>query len=164
MAPYEIKPAEAFELDVCAEVIRQSFATVAQDFGLTPENCPSNGAFLKTERLTAEQEQGKRMFALHSAGSIAGFVAVGCLEDGVFTIEKLAVLPEHRHNGYGKSLLDYAIQQAKNLGGEKISIGIIEEHTVLKNWYIMSGFVPTGSKVFEHLPFTVGFMEYQISE
>lgn len=162
MTAYEIKAVQDAELDACADVIRQSFLTVAKDFGLTPENCPSNGAFIKSDRLLAEKEKGNLMYALHANNIIAGFVAIGKLPDGTFTIEKLAVLPEYRHNGYGRVLINYAKEQVQRLGGTKISIGIIEENVILKNWYTANGFTSTGTKVFEHLPFTVGFMEYNI--
>jgi hypothetical protein len=52
----------------------------------------------------------------------------------------------------------------KELGGHKISIGIIEENTVLKRWYSNNGFIHLGTKTFDHLPFTVGFMEAVIAE
>ena len=42
-----------------------------------------------------------------------------------------------------------------------IKIGIIEESTVLKNWYISNGFVHTGTKKFDHLPFTSGYLEWR---
>ncbi len=159
MEACEIKEVRQNELEACAEVIRQSFGTVARDFGLTLENCPTNGAFIKVERLFAEREKGNRMYALYTMGKLTGFLELEKLGERLYAIEKLAVLPEHRHNGYGKLLLAYAKQQAAALGGEKISIAIIEENTVLKGWYIANGFIPTGTKVFAHLPFTVGFLE-----
>ena len=72
----------------------------------------------------------------------------------------LAVLPEYRHNGFGKLLLDHAKDVVKASGGNVIKIGIIEESTVLKNWYIANGFVHTGTKKFDHLPFTSGYLEW----
>ncbi len=159
MAACEIKEVRKAELEACAEVVRQSFATVARNFGLTLENCPTNGAFIKAERLYAERAKGNCMYALHAAGKLAGFFELEKLEEHLYAIERLSVLPEHRHNGYGTLLLAYAKQQASALGGEKISIAIIEENTVLKRWYMANGFVPTGTKVFAHLPFTVGFLE-----
>ena len=44
----------------------------------------------------------------------------------------------------------------------KIKIGIVEENTVLKEWYKTFGFVHTGTRKYEHLPFTVGFMELEL--
>ena len=77
--------------------------------------------------------------------------------------EKLAVLPQYRHNGYGKKLIAFAKEKAKEMGAAKITIGIIEENARLKNWYASNGFIHTGTREFSHLPFIVGFMEYPIS-
>lgn len=32
------------ELPLCLRVIHEAFGTVAEEFGLTPDNCPTNGA------------------------------------------------------------------------------------------------------------------------
>ena len=47
-------------------------------------------------------------------------------------------------------------------GAKKLSIGIIYEQKVLKDWYKDIGFRETGIRKFEHLPFTVGFMEIDL--
>ena len=41
-------------------------------------------------------------------------------------------------------LVENSIDQASKLGGMKISIGIIDENTVLKTWYKKLGFIETG--------------------
>ena len=103
---------------------------------------------------------GWHMFALFSGDKIIGYVSLSKEDDNTFELHNLAVLPELRHNGYGKMLLDYAKDKVKSLGGSKIKIGIIEESTILKNWYIANGFVHTGMKKFDHLPFTSGYLEW----
>jgi len=77
-------------------------------------------------------------------------------------MHNLAVIPELRHKGYGKQLLNFCITKVKEAGGVKIAISITEKNTVLKNWYAEYGFVHTGTKTFEHLPFTVGYMELEL--
>ena len=42
------------DIPAAAEVIRQAFATVAEAFELTEENCPTNGAFLRDAALAEE--------------------------------------------------------------------------------------------------------------
>lgn len=85
------------------------------------------------------------------------------INDDSVELNNLAVLPEYRYLGIGEELVDYAITYSKNiLGANKIKIGIVEENTILKEWYEKIGFVHTGTKKFEHLPFTVGFMEIEI--
>lgn len=76
-------------------------------------------------------------------------------------LHNLAVLPECRHNGFGKMLLDHAKDIVKMVGGKTIKAGIIEESDVLKNWYIANGFVHIGTKKFDHLPFTSGYLEWK---
>lgn len=162
MAETAIREVRFDELDAFAEIIRQSFATVAADFGFTEHNCPTNGAFIRTERLVSDWSRGDLMAGLFADGEPAGFVQLAQQNDSVFELGKLAVLPQQRHAGYGHSLLDWAQNAVRDRGGRKITIGIIEENTVLKNWYQAYGFVHTGTQVFPHLPFTVGFMELLI--
>lgn len=150
------------ELDACADVIRRSFGTVAEEFGLTAKNCPTNGAFLKIERLVSEMNQGVCLYGLYCTGTLIGFMELKEKDEGAFTLEKLAVLPEYRHNGGGGRLLAYACGEVEKMGGNRIKIGIIEENTRLKAWYLKYGFIHTGTACFAHLPFTVGFMEKQI--
>lgn len=150
------------ELERCAQVIREAFGTVAKDFGLTPQNCPTNGAFIQPERLIADLQKGNLMYGLFAAGEMAGFMQLETGREGAVILEKLAVLPELRHNGYGKALLEYAKKKVGELGASRLLAAIIEENAVLKQWYLSSGFIHTGTKVFEHLPFTVGFLEVAI--
>ncbi len=77
-------------------------------------------------------------------------------------MEKLAVLPEYRHRGFGKKLMDFVFDYVKQRNGDTVSIGIINEYSVLKNWYSDYGFVETAVEQFEHLPFAVCFMEKKI--
>ena len=101
------------------------------------------------------------MYALYAEEDIIGYMSVSKESDGSCELHNLAVLPEYRHNGFGKLLLDHAKETVKSLGGNTIKIGIIEESTVLKNWYISNGFVHTGTKKFDHLPFTSGYLEWR---
>ena len=148
------------ELDECLKVIHRSFSTVAEQFGLTKENCPKHTSFIPLSFLETQMNWGWYMYALHLDGKIIGYVSLSKEGDKVFELHNLAVLPEFRHKGYGKLLLDFAKEKATSLGGAKIKIGIIEESTILKNWYIQNGFVHIGTKKYDHLPFTSGYMEW----
>jgi ribosomal protein S18 acetylase RimI-like enzyme len=150
------------EIEWCAAVIRKGFGTVARSFGLTIENCPTNGAFMKTERLKEDWEKGKDMYVLLSDNLIIGFMELEKKEESRVELQKLTVLLKYRHYGYGRRLIEYAKQRAKELDAEAMTIGIIEENTVLKDWYLKNGFLHNGTHVFEHLPFTVGFLSMKI--
>jgi len=139
-------------------VIRDSFRTVAIEFGLNELNCPTHPSLMTLDKLL-ELEKKARLFGLFLANVQVGFVAIEKADDTLYYMDKLAVLPEYRHKGYGRKLVRFVFEQVKKSKGERISIGIINESTVLKNWYIGNGFAKTGTKKFEHLPFTVCFME-----
>ncbi|SDH48234.1 GNAT family N-acetyltransferase [Desulfosporosinus hippei] len=144
---------------VCSlNVIKDSFTTVAREFKLTEENCPSNPAFINLENLMTMKNKGIAMFGLFEKNNQIGFVAVEKADDSCY-LERLAVLPDYRHKGYGKLLMDFVFNYAKAQGAKKVSIGIIDENSVLKDWYEIYGFRETGLKKYEHLPFTVCFME-----
>lgn len=161
---YFIRKLEKKDINECLKTIRSSFVTVANDLNLTPENAPTNPAFLSAESFTEALKKGVEYFVLESNSKIAGCIALeeSQKESSVYFIERLSVLPEERHKGYGKMLIDFVFDHAKKKNGRLISIGIINENTILKNWYSDYGFKETGIKNFEHLPFTVCFMEKSI--
>lgn len=147
------------ELDKWVELLRNSFITVADDFGITRENAPTNPAFADEDSLSKMIEKGVSLFGAYYDSRRAGFVALENAGSGCWYMERLAVLPEYRHKGIGRKLMDFAFAAVKDRGGSKISIGIIDENKVLKNWYTEYGFIETGTKAFKHLPFEVCFME-----
>ena len=150
------------QLDICLDIVHKSFQTVADEMILTKDNCSSYTAFMPIEKLISQFENNTPMLLYQYNGCFAGYFSVSFNDDSV-ELNNLAVLPEYRHLGIGKELVDYAITYSKNiLGANKIKIGIVEENTILKEWYEKIGFVHTGTQKFEHLPFTVVFMEIEI--
>ena len=157
-----ISPLSKHHLPMYAEVIRQSFTTVAHELNLTQENCPGHTSFISNEKLESVYTDKYYPFGYFLDEKLVGFVAITDNGNDIFEIHNLAVLPEYRHSKYGKELLDFCKTKVKELGGNKIAIGIIEENIMLKEWYLANGFIHTGTKQFEHLPFTVGFMEWSV--
>ena len=102
------------------------------------------------------------MYGYYLNNSIIGYVSLENKGNSIFELRNLSVLPEYRHKGCGKQLLDFCKAKVRELNGNKITISIIEENTMLKDWYILNNFVHTGTKLFDHIPFTVGFMECTI--
>ena len=141
-----------------AQVIRQAFWTVAEAFGLTEENCPTNGAFLRDEALVEELDRGTALYGLFDEGGMAGVAALKRKDDAVFHLEKLAVLPERRGRGYGAALVAHAAETARKAGGGTLSIGVMYENRWLVRWYERNGFVRKETRMFAHLPFVVCFM------
>ena len=145
-----------------ARVIRNSFRTVAKEFNLTRENCPTHPSFITVRQLTELKEKRVNLFGGIIRETQVGFVALEKAEEALYYMEKLAVLPDYRHHGYGQKLVEFAVEYARNHNGKKISIGTIDEHTILKDWYKTLGFKEVSTRKFNHLPFTVCYMEIEI--
>lgn len=150
------------EMLVSVEVIRKSFQTVADEFGLTRENTPTNAAFIRFEDLVKMKEQGAYLFGLYTQGIQIGFFTIEKNPNALYYLNKLAVLPAYRHLGYGGQILNFAFDYIKRSGGGKISIGIINENSILKKWYQSYGFSEVMIKTYSHLSFKVCFMEKNI--
>jgi len=164
---FEIREIAADEyLPAVCEVIRLAFATVAEEFHLTPQNCQKHPAFLSDSDLAESlQKPGVIffcVFANDSNDALVGFVAIWPKGHGVYELTRLCVLPAHRHAGLGARLLQAAVQSAKKHGARRISIGIIAENEQLKRWYENHGFTVTAVREYSHLPFTVCEMEREL--
>ena len=156
-----IKKIEQKDLSECVQVIRDSFATVAEEFNITEENAPRFTAFATDEgRLNWHLNGEHRSMFGHYAGSImVGYYSLLWMENGECELNNLAVLPAYRHEGIGAKLLTHAFEKAKEQGCIKMKIGIVEENQVLKKWYETFGFVPVGTQKFDFFPFTCGYMK-----
>jgi len=147
------------DLNNSVNVIRDAFKTVALEFNLTCDNCPSSPAFVTFGQLRDLRIKGVKLFGLFQDSVQLGFVAVEQADDTVYYLEKLAVPPQYRRRGYGKKLVEFALEYVRSRKGKKVSLGMIDQSTALKDWYKKLGFCERGTKKFDHLPFIVCFME-----
>jgi diamine N-acetyltransferase len=151
------------EIKRCHEVISKSFETVARELKLTKENAPTHPSFITLDKIKKSVKNGVKYIGIFSEKELLGCIAIEKSDTpGTFYIERFSVLPVYRKKGFGKALLDNAFLRIKELGGEKVSIAVINEHFYIKNYYLKYGFKETGIKTFRHLPFTVCFMEKKI--
>lgn len=114
------------------------------------------------KKLQEQLKSGNSMFLYEYRNELVGYFSLE-VNGNSAELNNLSVLPEYRHLGIGKGLVSFAVDYSKNtLGVNKLKIGVVDENAVLKEWYGKLSFVHTGTKHFEHLPFTVGFMELDI--
>ncbi|NJK86217.1 MAG: GNAT family N-acetyltransferase [Bacteroidales bacterium] len=141
--------------------MNSSHATVAREFGFTKESNPTNNAFIDELTLRSQLNKGIELYAMTIDKKMVGCIAIekSLKEADTFYIEKVSVIPEYRHFGYGVKLMDFATAKIKESGGKTISIALIDSNLRLKNWYKLQGFTETQVKDFEHLPFRVSFMK-----
>ncbi len=157
-----IRPAHTDDIQTLVSLLRRACAAVARRFGLTEENCPKSPAFYTEDRARADFERSVQYYILEDDAEARGCVALEQAKPEVGYLERLAVLPEYRSKGYGSALVRHVFAQAQAIGLKRIGIGIIFEDARLREWYRRFGFVETGTKAFDHLPFIVGFMEKEL--
>ena len=152
------------DLSEIVKVLNVSHGTVAEEFGFTRESNPSNNAFIDKTTLKQQLSNGINLYAMSVNNKITGCVAVekSAKEKDTFYIEKVSVKPEFRHKGYGIELMNFACSKIKAEGGRFVSIALIDSNTKLKDWYLKQGFIESGFKDFEHLPFRVSFMRKEV--
>ena len=152
------------DLSESVNVLNLYHGTVAKEFGFTLDDNPSNNAFIDVITLKNQLEKGIELFILMDGDKTIGCIAIekSIKEIGTFYIEKVSVVPEYRHNGYGTMLMNFATEKIKKSGGKSISIALINSNTILKQWYLNQGFFETSIKDFPHLPFRVCFMNKQL--
>lgn len=156
-----IKAIEPKDIAECVNVIRESFGTVAQEFGFTEENAPRFTAFATTkERLMWQlYKENRPMYAFYEEDKVVGYYSLLLQENKECELNNLCVLPDSRHKGIGEELLMHAFQTAQEFECTKMNIGIVEENRLLRDWYEKLGFVHIGTKKFDFFPFTCGYME-----
>lgn len=147
------------EIKECVNVIREAFSTVAEQYGITRENCPTYAAYRTFSQMKVMKENGVKLFSLFEQNKQVAFACLSENGGKTYTMGLLSTRPEFRHMGYGNMLMDFIFDYVKSIGGDKVLIWLMDENKVLKDWYIKYGFVETGIRKAENIPFTICDME-----
>lgn len=157
---YLIRIGTKADIDVLIDIIRDSFLDVAERFGLTPQNSPTHPSNCRPEWLLREINRGVDFYILENDGQPVGCAALEKINDEICYLERLAVLPRERRQGFGEALVRHVLSNARLLHAYRVQIGIIAEHQELHDWYEKLGFEDVESKKFPQHVFGVTFMSY----
>ena len=159
-----IREVKREDIPICVSIIRSSFKIVADEYGFTKKNAPRFTAFaISEDRLYWQMDEEHRpMFVFEKDGTICGYYSLLIQGDGACELNNLAVLPQYRHHGIGKQLLDHSFSFAKSMGCHVMNIGIVEENTVLRKWYEQNGAIHIGTQKFGFFPFTCGYLKREL--
>ena len=159
-----IRKAERADLPECVKVIRDSFRTVADEFGFTEENAPRFTAFAVREEMLVWQMDAEHrlMYLDEEEGKVCGYYSLKLAGDGACELGSLSVLPAYRHRGIGGRLLAHAMETAREQGCSVMNLSIVEENTVLRKWYERSGAVHTHTEKYDFFPFTCGYLKIDL--
>ncbi len=109
-------------------------------------------------------EKGWDFFAFFYENIPVGSIWLYRTSEKRIKIEKLSVLPEYRHIGIGKQLLDYVSTYSSNIGASLLTLGMINSNRVLKEWYKENGFISKRVKYNKKLGLEICFFEKELSD
>lgn len=158
----EIVQAERKDCELLASIVSESNKDVAELLGLNRNNASKHPSFCTSEWILSDFDRGQEYFISIENGLSNGCVAFEQPTKDTAYLNRLSVLPDFRNKGVGAALVQHIIDYSKYKEVMSISIGIIAEHTQLKEWYLKQGFTEGAIQKFDHLPFTVLYMHYGI--
>ena len=137
---------------IIMEILNKAFLTVAQQYNFTKENAPTFPAFIRHDKID-DFLKGIKMYGYKLNDKIIGCAGYSYNKDHIYFIKRLATLPEYRHLGVGKKLLEFIENEIKNLGGKKIEIHVIDKNIVLREWYKKLNYIEIKIDENKTLPF-----------
>ena len=145
-----------------ARIIRVSNKDVASQFQLNKRNASKHPSFCRTEWVKEGMDRGETYFLCYIEKIMVGCVAFEHTEQDVMYLNRLAVLPGYRKKGCGRALVQHILSIGSQNKINRVSVGIIEKHHLLKQWYVSLGFTEKNVVKFDHLPFDVLYLEYDL--
>jgi N-acetylglutamate synthase-like GNAT family acetyltransferase len=143
-------------------IINKSFMTVANEFGYTKENIPKFPAFIESSIIENEIKSGIKIFGYKKNKKIFGCAGYKKYTNEIYEIKRLAVLPEYRHLGIGKKLLQYNENIIKRKCGKIVEIHIENNNVQLKQWCEKNKYKEIEIEEINGLPFKVCKMQKEI--
>lgn len=159
-----IRQAGYLEANVIAETVRASFRDVAEKFEITREAAPTHASQCEAEWIQRDLHAGWVYLLAEEESTVVGCVAYRKTDSPILEAQRLAVLPQHRGGAFAKHLNNAVLVYARENGIAKIRISIVSQHSALKRWYLRMGFSECKTRQFEHLPFGVTYLEYEVPE
>ncbi|MGH7868081.1 MAG: GNAT family N-acetyltransferase [Candidatus Dormibacteraceae bacterium] len=129
---YRVLPLWLNEVDALFELYRR----VGADQG-KPEG-------VSVAEIQAWLEGGFELYQVQHQGRLVGAMRL-TFPVGVCWLDHLAVDPDHRRRGYGRSLVDHGLHRARRLGSSRIWVGIRAETGAGElAFYERLGFIQSG--------------------
>ncbi|MDQ1281025.1 MAG: hypothetical protein QG670_2289 [Thermoproteota archaeon] len=147
--------------EVVARTIRESFKNQALELELTVEKHSGYAAFETSQKVNKRIKRGEHVVLAYVGEKPVGTITFSVDSEQPVNgwIERLAVLPEFRRNGYGRELMGYAEEQLMKEGVARVELAIVKQFKHLQDFYEQLGYMPTETMKYEFLPFEILYME-----
>jgi ribosomal protein S18 acetylase RimI-like enzyme len=150
----EIRLAQQHELPILEQLARAIWPSTYSDIiSLEQINYMLDWMY-STPALSEQQQNGHEFYLLSEKGTDLGFLALEWLqpdqsnEINIIKINKLYVLPQEQQKGYGKALINKAIERAEQTQVTKLILQVNKANTA-QYFYKKLGFVVQKEAVFE---------------
>lgn len=160
----QIRKATDKDVALLANLIRTSFKDVAARFHLSKHNCPTHPSYCTPEWIKTAFLKGVEYFILTRYSEPIGCVALQRANREVYYMERLAVLPEYRNQGFGRMLVEHCLQIAIQRRAKRVEAGIMADQQELLEWYRRLGFRFKQRGRLHHLPFSVAYLYCDLQE
>jgi GNAT superfamily N-acetyltransferase len=151
----ELREARADELDTVRELIEEYVRALGVDLGF-------QGIDTELEELaTVYGPPRGRILLAHVDGDPAGCVALRPLDESTCEMKRLYVRPAARRTGLGKRLALAVIDEARELGYERMRIDTLPQMGAARSLYATLGFREIEPYRFNPVPGTA-FMELEL--
>jgi len=147
---------------IITDILNKAFITVAQQFNFTKENAPTFPAFINSDRIDGFLHNGLKMYGYKKNDLIIGCVGYSCYRDQVYFIERLATLPEYRHLGIGRKLMEFIENKIIETGGRIAEIHVVDKNIVLREWYKKINYAEIRVDEIKTLPFNSCVMNKEL--
>ncbi|MCL2080277.1 MAG: GNAT family N-acetyltransferase [Oscillospiraceae bacterium] len=148
---------------IITDILNRAFLTVAEQYNFTRENAPTFPAFIGTDRIDDFLNKGLKMYGYKIYGNIIGCAGYSYYKENIYFIERLATLPEYRHLGVGKKLVEYVENKIKDIGGEIVEIHVVDKNIILREWYKKLNYVEIRIDEIKTLPFNSCVMNKKLT-
>lgn len=91
------------------------------------------------EGLSEAMDQGQEFFLLSVEGVYVGFIAVFPRDSHILRIEKLYLLPDTQGKGFGRMLIGFAVEQARQTGHRLLELNVNRKNKAC-HFYLNQGF------------------------
>lgn len=161
------QPEEAArKAETVAAIVQAAFEAQAKMLGMDCEKHPFYAAFETARMVLDRMERGEKVILAWLDGTAVGTVRYALdAEDACRGwIHRLAVLPEHRGNGFGDELMAFAEKRLRELGAKTAHLALMAQFGGLQRYYESHAYCAYEQKKFDAVPFDTLFMRKTLGD
>ena len=126
---------ELYDSYLITDILNKAFMTVALQFNFTKETVERFPAFMKSDIIENQLKNGLKMYGYKEDNKIVSCAGYSSYNDKIYMIERLGTLPEYRHKGIGKKLMEFVENKIRENSGEIAEIHVVDINITLVEWY-----------------------------